>query len=139
MRSRKLISILSAGLVIGALVTLALAKRPRSFANGSWGGQHIQMNVENGSATIEYDCANGKINGPLKVDSRGRFSLLGMHVREHGGPIRLGEDRSGVPARYTGWTDGKTMKLTVTLTNSKTAVGTFELTRGSIGRIRKCR
>ena len=139
MRSRKLISILSAGLIMGALGTLALAKKPRSFADGSWGGPHIQMQVNNGSATIEYDCATGTIKGPLKVDSRGRFSLLGTHVREHGGPIRLGEDRSGVPARYTGWTDGKTMKLTVTLTSTKTDVGTFELTHGAIGRIRKCR
>lgn len=139
MRSRKLFLILSAGLIMGALVTFTVAKKPRSFVNGSWGGQHIQINVENGSATIEYDCANGTISGPLKVDSRGRFSLLGKHVREHSGPIRMGEDRSGVPARYTGWTDGKTMKLTVTLTGSKTEVGTFELTHGSIGRIRKCR
>jgi hypothetical protein len=134
MLSSKLVLIISAGLVIGGLVTLALAKKPRSIANGSWGGQHIHMNVENGSATIEYDCANGTIDGPLKVDSRGRFNLLGNHVREHGGPIRMGEDQSSVRARYSGWTDGKTMKLTVTLANTKVALGTFQLTR----RIRKC-
>lgn len=139
MSSRKLSIILSAGLMIGAFVTLALAKKPRSMANGQWGGLHIQMQVANGSATIDYDCANGTINGPLKVDSRGRFSLLGKHVPEHGGPIRMGEDRSGVPARYTGWTDGKTMKLTVTLVDTKTEVGTFDLTRGSSGRVFKCR
>jgi hypothetical protein len=139
MRSRKLSIILSAGLMIGIFVTLALAKKPRSVANGQWGGLHIQMQVANGSATIDYDCANGTINGPLKVDSRGRFSLLGKHVPEHGGPIRMGEDRSGVPARYTGWTDGKTMKLTVTLVDTKTEVGTFDLTRGSSGRVFKCR
>ena len=139
MRSRKFLFSLSAGLIIGAFVTLAVAKRPRSIANGQWGGPHIQMQVANGSATIEYDCANGTISGPLRVDSRGRFSLLGKHVREHGGPIRMGEDRSGVPARYTGWTDGKTLKLTVTLVNNKTKLGTFELTRGSAGRVFKCR
>lgn len=139
MRSSRVGLIISAGLVMGALVTLAAAKRPRSIATGSWGGQHIQMNVQNSSATIEYDCANGTIDGPLKVDRRGRFSLLGKHVREHGGPIRIGEDQSGVPARYTGWTDGKTMKLTVTLVKTKVTLGTFELTRGSMGRIHKCR
>jgi hypothetical protein len=139
MRSRKLFVILTAGLMLGTFVTLALARKPRSIAGGQWGGPHIQMQVANGSATIEYDCANGTISGPLRLDSRGRFSLLGKHVREHGGPIRLADDRSGVPARYTGWTDGKTMKLTVTLVSTKTEIGTFELTRGSAGRVFKCR
>ena len=139
MRSRKWLAILSAGLMMGAFVTVAPAKKPRSISGGQWGGPHIQMQVANGSATIEYDCATGTISGPLRIDSRGRFSLLGKHVREHGGPIRMGEDRSGVPARYTGWTDGKTMKLTVTLVNTKADLGTFELTHGSAGRVFKCR
>ena len=139
MRSEKLLLVLSAALIMAASVTLVLAKKPRSIASGTWGGKHIQMSVANGSATIEYDCANGTIAGPLRVDSRGRFSLLGKHVREHGGPIRMGEDNEGAPARYTGWTDGKTMKLTVTLVDTKTELGTFELTRGNSGRLFKCR
>ena len=139
MRSEKSLLVLSASLIVWASVTFALAKKPRSVASGMWGGQHIQMSVANGSATIEYDCANGTIAGPLRVDSRGRFSLLGKHVREHGGPTRMGEDSEGAPARYTGWTDGKTMKLTVTLIETKTDLGTFELTRGNSGRIFKCR
>jgi hypothetical protein len=137
---RSMLSVgLSVGLMLGFFVTFAFAKKPRSIANGAWGGPHIHMQVANGSATIEYDCGNGTISGPLRVDSRGRFSLVGKHVQEHGGPTRIDEDRSGVPARYTGWTDGKMMKLTVTLVDSKTEVGTFELTRGGEGRIRKCR
>jgi hypothetical protein len=138
MRSRKLSLILSAGLMIGTFAALAAAKKPRSIANGQWGGTHIQMTVANGSATIEYDCANGTINGPLRLDSRGRFSLLGKHVREHGAAVRMGEEDNSAPARYTGWTDGKTMKLTVTLVNPTTEVGTFQLTRGSAGRVFKC-
>ncbi len=126
-------------LIIVLAIMPAFAKKPRTIASGTWGGPHIQMSVANGSATIEYDCANGSITGPLRIDSRSRFTLSGKHVREHGGPIRVGEDRSGVPARYTGWTDGKTMKLTVTLVNPKTELGTFELTRGTEGRVRKCR
>ncbi|HKP39212.1 MAG TPA: hypothetical protein VJT71_20295 [Pyrinomonadaceae bacterium] len=139
MRREKLLFVLSAGLVIGMFAMLALEKKPRSIAEGMWGGQHIQMSVANGSASIEYDCANGTISGPLRVDSRGRFSLLGKHVRERGGPTRLGEDQEGENARYTGWTDGKTMKLTVTLVETKTELGKFELTRGNPGRVFKCR
>lgn len=132
-------------LIVGAFVGLGFvsmvqAKKPRTIANGSWGGQHIQMSVSHGSATIEYDCANGTITGPLKIDSRGRFELRGIHHVEHGGPVRIDEKQSGgEPAKYTGWTDGKKMKLTVTLVNSKTEIGTFELTRGDAGRVFKCR
>jgi hypothetical protein len=120
-------------------VSMVQAKKPRTIANGSWGGQHIQMSVTNGSANIEYDCANGSITGPLKIDSRGRFELRGMHTVEHGGPARIDENSGGEPVKYTGWTDGKKMKLTVTLVNSKTEIGTFELTRGNMGRVFKCR
>jgi hypothetical protein len=116
------------------------AKKPRTIANGSWGGQHIQMSVTNGSASIEYDCANGTITGPLKIDSRGRFELRGTHNVEHGGPVRMdNKGGEGEPAKYTGWTDGKKMKLSVRLVNSKTDIGTFDLTRGNAGRIFKCR
>ena len=131
--------------IVSAIVGLGFVgfaqakKKPRTIANGSWGGQHIQLSVANGSATIEYDCANGTITGPLKIDSRGRFDLRGVHTREHGGPVRIDEKRQGEAAQYTGWTDGKKMKLTVTLVNSKTEIGSFELTRGSEGRVFKCR
>lgn len=139
MRSTRVFTILSAVVVIAAIASLVQAKRPRKIPNGNWGGQHIQLSVANGSATIEYDCANGKIDGPLRLNSRGRFDLRGTHVREHGGPVRSDEDTTGAPARYTGWTNGKTMKLTVTLVNTNTVIGTFELTHGNEGRVFKCR
>jgi len=132
-------------LIISAFVGLGFAgmvqaKKSRTIATGSWGGQHIQMTITNGSARIEYDCANGSIAGPLKIDSRGRFELRGTHNVERGGPTRIDDNGpAGEPAKYTGWTDGKKMKLTVTLVNSKTEIGTFELTRGNMGRIFKCR
>lgn len=103
-----------------------------------WGGQHIQINIENGSARVEYDCANGTILGPLKLDNKGNFSLTGTHTPERG-PIRLNNPRKGQPAVFTGWTDGKKMKLTVTLEDSKTDIGTFDLQLGNPGRLRKCR
>jgi hypothetical protein len=127
--------------LIGSLTaaSLAGAKRSKYMRDGNWGGQHIQMSVANGSAHIEYDCANGIISGPLKVDSQGRFELRSTHNVQRGGPMRTEQSESaGQPAKYTGYTDGKKMKLTVTLVNSKLEIGTFELTRGSAGRVFKC-
>ena len=134
----KVILIVSA-VVLFSMAGFVQAKKPRTVANGNWGGQHIQMSVTSGSAQIEYDCANGTITGPLKIDSRGQFELKGTHRVERGGPVRNDEGQQGEAAKYTGWTDGKKMTLTVTLVNSKTEIGTFELTRGSAGRIFKCR
>jgi hypothetical protein len=137
--TRKTMLVMVSAFVGLGFIGMVQAKKPRTIANGSWGGQHIQMSVTNGSANIEYDCANGTITGPLKIDSRGRFELRGIHSVERGGPARIDENSRGEAATYTGWTDGKKMKLTVTLVNSKTEIGTFELTRGNMGRVFKCR
>ena len=130
-------------LAIGLISTLTVAslaatKKSKYMRDGEWGGQHIRMSVADGSAQIEYDCGNGTITGPLKVDSRGRFELRGIHNVERGGPARIDDSGNGQAAKYTGWTDGKKMKLTVTLVNSGTEIGTFELTHGSAGRVFKC-
>ena len=138
MLQKVMLLIVSAFVGLG-FISMVQAKKPRTIANGNWGGQHIQLSVTDGTAKIEYDCANGTITGPLKVDSRGRFELRGVHHVEHGGPVRSDEKQQGEPALYTGWTDGKKMSLTISLVNSKTEIGTFELTRGSAGRIFKCR
>jgi len=131
-----------------ALVLIATFSSPQSsargrkhyrLAQGAWGGPHIRLAVGDSSATIEYDCAHGQIDGPLVTDSRGRFSLKGTHSPEHPGPVRDNEQSAGQPARYTGWTDGKKMTLTVALAGRKETLGTFNLTLGGGGRVFTCR
>jgi hypothetical protein len=119
--------------VVGARSSVA-----NPIALGVWGGEHVNLVVTNAGGALEYDCAHGTIDQPLVTDSSGRFELAGTHTREHGGPIRSGEKPDKHPARYAGTTDGQTMALTVTLTDSAAPVGTFTLTRGRIGRILKC-
>src|SRR5207245_1425482 len=131
--SRRSFALIVAAAISVVAFASAQAKRPRTIPNGAWGGQHIQIVVVKGCATIENDIRKRKINGYLKLKSAGHFDMRGTHTPEHGGPVRSDEAASGEPAQYTGWTDGKKMKLTVTLTNSKTEIGTFELTRGSEG------
>ena len=114
----------------------ARPKKMKYIPDGAWGAPHIRVQVENGSATIEYDCAHGTITGPLKLDSKGRFSLLGRFVGE-GGPTRLGDQ--GRPARFTGWTDGKKMTLTVALVDNNQTLNTYTLTRGESGKLWKCK
>ncbi|HSP62154.1 MAG TPA: hypothetical protein VLQ90_04145 [Pyrinomonadaceae bacterium] len=131
-----------------ALVLIATFSAPQSsargrkhyrIAQGNWGGTHIRVTVGDSSATIEFDCAHGQIDGPLVTDRRGRFKLKGTFSPEHGGPVRDNEQSAGQPASYAGWTDGKKMTLTVALAGQKETIGTFDLTLGGGGRLFKCR
>src|ERR1051325_5191219 len=81
-------------LVISLLLILATAKTQNMhrIATGVWGGEHISMKVGAKSASIEYDCASGVINGPLVVNSNGEFNLHGTHSMERGGPLRADQE-----------------------------------------------
>lgn len=124
--------------VILAMPSLATAPKRRYIPEGTWGGLHARLVVGKSSATIDYDCAHGTIDAPLNLNANGKFSLRGSYFREHGGPIRKDETNRGEPAIYTGWTDGKTMVLTVVLADTKEKIGTYTLTRGQPGRVYKC-
>jgi hypothetical protein len=105
---------------------------------GSWGGAHVSLIVTESGATIEYDCAHGTINESLVLDGLGNFDVSGTHTREHPGPIREGEIPDEHPVRYTGWTDGGNMDLTVSFVDTGERIGTFSLIRGSPARLVKC-
>lgn len=105
---------------------------------GIWGGEHVGLLLTEREGSLEYDCAHGKIDQAFVADGVGRFDLRGTHTREHGGPIRDDEEADTHPARYSGTTDGSTMLLTVTLSDSGEHVGTFKLTHGRAGRILRC-
>ncbi|MEP6919944.1 MAG: hypothetical protein ABI967_02380 [bacterium] len=120
----------------------AESKRHRKQAvvtSGIWGGQHIRMDVTTTGAEIEYDCALGSIAGKLTLDAKGSFSLTGTHTVEGPGPTRIGGGQASSSVRYSGKVAGDKMTLTVTRADTSEDLGTFELKRGSEGRIRKCR
>jgi len=134
-------SYLIAGLVIIVFVTASFAKprRLQKMPPGAWGAPHINLNVTATSADVEFDCAHGKINGPLTLDSRGRFNLSGSYTREHGGPIREDIKAIDQPVRYSGSITGASMRLKITLVGSNEVIGTYALERGGPGRVFKCR
>src|SRR6266850_6226891 len=110
------------------------SERMDNVSTGMWGGQHIRLEVSSSGASIEYDCAHGTIDQPLTLDSKGYFDVRGTHVTERGGPIREGERSDASAARYTGRIQGKTMTITVMLTDSKEIAGTFTLGYGKTSR-----
>lgn len=114
-------------------------KKERNVRLGTWGGDHIRMEVTERGAAIDYDCAHGSIDKRMTLDDDGNFDLAGFHVREHHGPIRVGRELASLPARYTGRVEGQTMTLNVTLADTKQSVGTYTLVYGRTPRIVKCR
>lgn len=108
------------------------------MTKGTWGGDHISMEVTEEGAEVEFDCAHGTISEPLRVDREGKFSAKGTHVRERVGPIRVGNDDKGEPVIYSGTTDGKTATFTITNSATDEVIGTFSLTLGKRSRIHKC-
>ncbi|MGB5850532.1 MAG: hypothetical protein WBH40_18735 [Ignavibacteriaceae bacterium] len=105
---------------------------------GTWGGEHIGILVSDSSATLEYDCAHGSIDEPIIPDDGGKFEVSGVHVFEHGGPIRSDEVLDEHPALYKGHIEGNEITLILVLTDTNTEVDTFSLTRGVNPLIHKC-
>lgn len=116
---------------------IAETRKMQRIPMGNWGGQHIDMKVGAKSATIEYDCASGVIQGPLVVDSEGNFNLRGIHRMERGGPIRADAKPNEVPATYTGSIKGNRMTLNLKVSDSD--VETFTLEKGKKGELFKCK
>jgi hypothetical protein len=112
-------------------------QKMQNLPTGVWGGPHINLEAGDKSATIEYDCANGVIDGPLVVDRSGKFSWRGTHRMERGGPIRADEKPKDYPATYTGSVDGDTMTLTLKVSCADDE--TFTLEKGKPGDLFKCK
>src|SRR4051812_17089874 len=114
-------------------------RRPAADAllPGVWGGEHIRLEITEGGATLDFDCAHGSVEGKILVDSAGRFSVAGTFYREHGGPVREGEGSNGQPVRFNGRVGGSLMKFMVA--RPGTRVETYMLTRDNDGRVFKCR
>jgi hypothetical protein len=103
---------------------------------GTWGGVHASLALTGDGGTITYDCAHGAVQAPVILGSDGTFDVAGVHVREHGGPVRIDEVPDSVAARYVGQVHGDHMTLRV-LAGPDT-LGPFELELGATPQLFRC-
>jgi len=115
-----------------------ISQEEHRVAKGQWGGPNVQLDVAEDEVQIRFSCAHGKLEQPLRLDAEGRFSARGTFVAEGMGPLREDDPPKSRPAVYSGVVRDKVMTLTVTVPDSKAEGGTFELTLGQPGRIRRC-
>lgn len=135
-----LFSILGEGSSCGskaARTNNAPAAQNERLAAGVWGGQHIRLEVTDGGAQIEYDCAHGTIDEPIILDPQGRFEAKGTFTKEQGA-ARIDAVPENSPVRYAGQVKGQTMTLTLKRDESEESSGAYSLTLGSEGRLTKC-
>ena len=108
-------------------------------ASGAWGGRGTRLIVDRRSVKIEFDCAQGEIRQPLKIDAKGNFKVDGFYKREPFGPILKDNQPQFVPAIYKGKIVGKSMSFTVSLVGSDEPLAEFVIIRSGVPRITKCR
>jgi hypothetical protein len=111
----------------------------REVARGTWGGDHVRLEVGEKGAELDFDCAHGSIDNPILLNDQGRFEIKGVLVREQHGPVRVGHEPKNESAVYSGRLQGATMTLWVTLSGSQETLGTYSLVHGEQARVRKCR
>ena len=110
----------------------------RQVENGTWGGQHIELEIADDRSTIDFDCAHGSIDQRFQADSTGAFDLSGTYVEESPGPVRKGGREQTHRARYVGRIEGDAMTMTVKLIDTGKTAGSFRLTRGALPGVSKC-
>ncbi len=126
----------TAALVLALWLPAVASPPPRHLAPGQWGGEHVELRVEEDRTRFEFDCAHGQVEGPFLLSEDGSFDLAGTLTPE-GGPTRQGEERE-LPARYKGSVTGDVVRLQVQLEGSHDVPAVLELRRDKPARLRKC-
>lgn len=125
----------------GSCRSVKMATRSQAqhrVAAGKWGGQNVQLDVTEDGVSIRFSCAQGSVEQPLTLDAEGRFTAEGTFVAGGMGPSREDDPPKSRPAVYSGVVRDKVMTLTVNVPDAKGEGGTFELTQGEPGHIRRC-
>jgi hypothetical protein len=116
-----------------------LQGREGPLAPGSWGGQHISLEVTADGGIAEYDCAHSTISQRITLDRRGRFNVPGTYTAEHGGPVREGQQTESIPVQFSGRVSETQMYLTIRRRGSGKLLGNFTLVLGQEPSLVKCR
>ena len=133
-------SVLRVLLASGALALAACESETAldRVPEGDWGGEHVALSVAAGGASVEFDCAHGWLDDPLRLDSQQQFRSEGRYVSE-GGPLPPGQEPYERPAVYRGALAGSRLTFTVRLGDPDQALGPFSAELGVPPRLVKCR
>lgn len=124
------------GIPLLALAGCASMGTGPTTLSGQWGGPGINLVLEGGLGTVEYDCASGTIDQYIS-SAQPAFSVTGTHRVGQAGPVRVGQIFTSQRATYIGNAGKTDMTLQVKLEDG-TELGPFALKQGVPGQINKC-
>lgn len=108
----------------------AVPSPPGDTLTGAWGGLHVLLTLSADGGRIDYDCAQGTIDEPVRPDAGGAFHVRGQHTQHQGGPARVADEPPAPkPAIYDGTVSGDRMQLRVSIDGE--ALGSYALRRGA--------
>jgi hypothetical protein len=130
-----------AAVVSGALGIMimndAIARPSVHSLDGMWGGRQIRLHAGANGAMIEMDCAQGHIEGPIKLDHGQHFIAKGSYEAFAPGPQQADIAPAARKARYSGTISGDTLTLDVAV-SPKGTKQSYTLTRGKNVKIIRC-
>ena len=123
-------------LLVFCACALLAGCRGERVPNGGWGGDHVLLTVTDNGGRVEFNCAHGTLDHPLRLDDEGRFNVVGTFAPEHAGPVLQPEESR--PARYAGRIDRDKIEFTVTL-EGQTGRGPYTVALAKKTKLEKCR
>ncbi|HEY5071310.1 MAG TPA: hypothetical protein VII63_04685 [Caulobacteraceae bacterium] len=120
------------GAWVGPAASLAVA-----LVTGSFGGDHVALDLGPGGGRVEFDCGAGTIDEPVRVAADGRFSV-GGHIPAVAGGVSRAQEGGGQVVRYVGTAIADTVIFTVATANGSPSP-TYRVRRGQRPRLLRCR
>jgi hypothetical protein len=127
-------------LVAVPLVLLAGCAAVEQYAtmlSGPWAGPGVNLMLEGGLGSVEFDCASGTIDQAIPSAPL-PFTVKGTYRTGQSGPVRVGQIFKSQPATYSGLAVKTDMTLQVKLDDG-TELGPFKLQAGGVGQLNPCR
>jgi hypothetical protein len=107
------------GLVLLASCGVSSVLMPDGSVGGDWGGENAALMADDTSAHVHIGCTYGDVHQVIIPDANGRFDANGLY-NVSAFPIDAGVFH---PAHFTGVVTGRTMSLTVTLSDTARTLG----------------
>jgi hypothetical protein len=123
--------------ILSALAVVACStatSTPITEVVGTWGGDNVGMIVTGNDVHVHIACTLGNAVGPIHPNATGRFEATGTYNVD-AYPVDRGITH---PARFSGRIVGKTMTLTVSLTDTGQVLGPVTLVYGEEPRMGPC-
>ena len=116
-----MLAVVASAVLIGPCDSTGLGA-PKDLA-GMWGGENAALIADDSSAHIHIGCTYGDVHQQIIPDRDGRFDVPGeQNITAH--PVDRGILH---PARFVGRVSGRSLTLTVTLTDTTVTLGPVQV------------